>query len=184
MATAATGSGGCTVVEQTAVGHDRPVVGGEQPAEGLHPIGRAEPSSPARQQRDPGAEVELEPGQAVGRDPGTGRRPAAQPRVTGIGDADRGRHVAGQVDEQRARSGRAGQDEREGGRHDGGARTTLHGPTGDQHQASPGHARRRAEPRTRGSGAATMARAPMRSQGSYGDGVGPDAAQSARRSSS
>ena len=97
---AATGNAGRGGVEHPAVGHDRAGVGGEHPGQRLHAAGRAHRAPAPRQQGHPGADVELEAGQAVGGHAGAGGDPPAEPRIAGIGHADRGRHVAGQVGQQ------------------------------------------------------------------------------------
>ena len=128
------------------------------PAERLH-AARAGRAAPARgAAATPPADVELEPGQAVGGHAGAGRGPPAQPRIAGIGHAERGRHVAGQVGQQRARA--ADERARTSARAD--ATTVVPAPPlTDQQEIStrpPQDTRRRAEPRTRGSGPARIAR--------------------------
>ena len=116
-----------------AVDDHRPGVGRQRPpARTSARVGRERPPPPWQQ-----AQARRRPAPRCGRGRRrarpAARQPAGQAGAGGLGEAEGGREVAGEVDQQAPPLADAGEDEGEGGGDHGGAGAALDGPAGDEH---------------------------------------------------
>ena len=116
-----------------AVGDDRSPVGGEEASQHVGALRRQRPGA-AGKQGEPLGGVHLQPMEGVGGHVGPRRQPARDPRAVGVGEAEGGRRVTGQVDQQRPVGAAAAEEQREGGGDDGGARAALRRPAREEHR--------------------------------------------------